>query len=330
MRRPFALWVLLPTLLILAVIVSLRLGPSAFARADLADAVFALRAYRTVAALLAGASLAMAGVLVQGLFRNPLASPSILGTSSGASLGGMIALFFWQFLIGQELVGPHLMELAVPLGCCLGAAASLVALLGALGRTPSTLSLLLGGVVLSSLLASVGSLLVSFAYQDFSLGRALVAFSMGGLAGAGQPQVALGLPMVAVSGLMAWRWCGPLDLLLTGEQEAQTLGLDVSRLRRWLVLWVAMLTAAAVAIGGNLAFVGLVVPHMLRPFLGALHRPLLVASAIGGAVFVLSADLLTRVMPLGFDLPLGVVTSLVGAPLFLSILVRTQRKGASA
>lgn len=307
----------------------MRLGPSDFARAELAEAVVALRGYRTAAAVLAGASLAMAGVLVQGLFRNPLASPSVLGTSAGASLGGMVALFFWQFLIGQALVGPELMELGVPLGCCVGAAGSLLLLLLALGRAPSTLGLLLGGVVLSSLFASAGSLLVSFAYQDPNLGRALVAFSMGGLAGAGQAQVALGLPMVAVSALMAWRWCPSLDVLLTGEQEAQSLGLDVDRLRRWLVIWVAMLTAAAVAIGGNLSFVGLVVPHMLRPFMGALHRPLLLASALGGAVFVLGADLLTRLMPLGFDLPLGVVTSLVGAPLFLSILIRSQRNGGT-
>lgn len=330
MRRSLALWVILPSLLLLTAFVSMRLGPSSFARSELADAVFALRAYRSTAAVLAGASLAMAGVLVQGLFRNPLASPSILGTASGASLGGMIALFFWQFLITQGLVGAEFMELGVPLGCCLGAAVSLLLLLAALGRTPSTLGLLLGGVVLSSFFASAGSLLVSFAYQDPNLGRALVAFSMGGLAGAGRAQVALALPMVVVSALMAWRWARPLDLLLTGEQEASTLGLDVDCLRKWLVLWVAMLTAAAIAIGGNLSFVGLVVPHLLRPFVGALHRSLLVASAMGGALFVLGADLLTRMMPLGFDLPLGVVTSLVGAPLFLSILIRSQREGVSA
>lgn len=330
MRRSLFLWALMPALLLLVGVLSMRMGPGDFARAELADAVLALRGYRTAAAGLAGASLAMAGVLVQGLFRNPLASPSILGTSAGASLGGMLALFSWQFLIGQEWLSPTYLELGVPLGCCVGAGASLLLLLAALGRTPSTLGLLLGGVVLSSLFASAGSLLVSFAYQDPSLGRALVAFSLGGLAGAGRAQVALGLPMVLVSAGMAWRWCRPLDLLLTGEQEAQSLGLDVDRLRRWLVIWVAMLTAAAIAIGGNLSFVGLVVPHMLRPFIGAMHRSLLMASALGGALFVLSADLLTRMMPLGFDLPLGVVTSLVGAPLFLAILIRTQRNGGAA
>lgn len=326
MKRRGIVWLLLLLALALAAVGSMLMGPRDFSRPELQDAVLRLRAYRTLAGALAGAGLGMAGVLVQGLFRNPLASPSILGTSSGAGLGGMLALFLGQYLVAQELVSPDLLELGVPLGCCLGAGASLVLLLVGLGLSPSTLGLLLGGVILSSLFASIGSLLTSLSFSTPHLGRALVTFSMGGLGSVGLGHVCLAAPMVLVGGLMAWRWARPLDLLLTGEQEAQSLGLEVGNLRRWVVIWVAVLTASAVAVGGNLTFVGLVVPHMLRPFVGVRHRGLLVGSALGGASFVVLADLVTRATPPGIELPLGVVTSLVGAPLFLTILVRSQRK----
>lgn len=327
--RPF-IWILLVLTMALAAGLAVGVGPQSFTRPDLLAAVRTLRAYRALAGALAGAGLGMAGVLVQGLFRNPLASPSILGTSSGAGLGGMLALFFGQYLISQGMVPPEFLELGVPLSCCLGAGASLLLLLAGLGLSPSTLGLLLGGVILSSLFASLGSLLTSLAYATPELGRAMVTFSMGGLASVGLTHIALALPLVLIGGVMAWRWAGPLDLLLTGEEEAASLGLEVKTLRRWVVVWVAVLTASAVAVGGNLTFVGLVVPHMLRPFVGVRHRSLLLASALGGASFVMLADLVTKLMPPGMELPLGVVTSIVGAPLFLTILIRSQRKGVTA
>lgn len=330
MTRVLIVWLLLGLMLVVTVGASFWVGPMEFSRAELGEAVLVLRGYRTLAGALAGACLAVAGVLVQGLFRNPLASPSILGTSAGASLGGMVAIYAGQWLVTQEVISVGLLELGVPLGCVLGAGASLVLLLVGLGLSPSTLGLLLGGVILSSFFGSLGSLLTSLAYLDNSLGRALIAFSLGGLHGVGERHLWMAGPMVLVGGVMAWRWARPLDLLLTGEAEARSLGLELKSLRRWVVVWVAVLTASAVALGGNLIFVGLVVPHMLRPFVGVEHRGLLVASALGGAVFVIGADLVTRVMPAGMDLPLGVVTSLVGAPLFLTILVRSQRKEAMA
>lgn len=330
MKRPFFLWLLLLLSLVAVAFVSMRMGPSEFSRAELSQGVRSLRAYRAGAAALAGASLAMAGVLVQGLFRNPLASPSILGTSSAASLGGMLAIWAAQFALGAGALPVTLLDLGVPLGAVAGAVASLLLLLGGLGLSSSTLALLLGGVILSSFFASLGSLLTSLSYANPELGRALVTFGMGGLHGVGLRHVAMALPMVLIAASMAVRWARPLDLLLTGEQESQSLGLSLDVLRRWVVVWVAVLTATAVSVGGNLMFVGLVVPHMLRPWVGVLHRPLLVASGLGGALFVMAADLVTRAMPLGVELPLGVVTSLVGAPIFLVILLRSQRNGDMA
>lgn len=324
--RPALAWALLGLLLTAGVYLSLWAPDSEFARAELQEAVFRLRLYRLACAALAGSALAMAGVLVQGLFRNPLASPSILGTSSGASLGGMLVLFASHQLVVEGWIDAAWVEMGVPLGCCLGAALSLLVLLLGLGLGPGTSSLLLGGVILSSLLASLGALLMSFAQTFPELGRAMMSLSLGGVQGVGLRHLMLASPLVLGAAIMARSWARSLDLLLTGEEEAQSLGLDHKPMRRWVVIWVAVLTAAAVAVGGNLMFVGLVVPHMLRPFVGVLQRPLLAASALGGAVYVVLCDALTRLMPAGQELPLGVVTSLIGAPVFLWILVRESRR----
>lgn len=326
--RPALAWALLVILLIAGVYFSLWAPSREFARAELQEAVFRLRLYRVGCSVLAGSALAMAGVLVQGLFRNPLASPSILGTSSGASLGGMLVLFASHQLVAGGWMDAAWVEMGVPLGCCVGAALSLLVLLFGLGLGPGTNALLLGGVILSSLLASLGALVMSFAQAFPELGRAMMSLSLGGVQGVGLRHLMLALPLVLGAAIMARSWARSLDLLLTGEQEATSLGLALKPMRRWVVVWVAVLSAAAVAIGGNLMFVGLVVPHMLRPFVGVLHRQLLAASALGGAVYVLLCDALTRLMPAGQELPLGVVTSLCGAPVFLLILVRESRRRA--
>ena len=126
----------------------------------------------------------------------------------------------------------------------------------------------------------------------------------------------------------AWAWGRELDLFLSGEDEAASLGVDVPRVRRWVVVWAATLTAAAVALGGNVTFVGLVVPHALRPLFGVTHRRLVPAAAFAGGVFVVACDVLARLAPGPAELPLGVVTGLVGAPVFLSLLIRAGREGA--
>ena len=146
----------------------------------------------------------------------------------------------------------------------------------------------------------------------------------------GGAHVALAAPLVLIGAVVAFGWSRHLDAMLSGEDEAATLGVNVLQVRRWVITWTAVLTGAAVAIGGNVSFVGLVVPHVLRSYVGVKHRALVPAAFVGGAVFVAWADILTRVIPTQGEMPLGVVTGLVGAPVFLLILARAARDGRIA
>jgi iron complex transport system permease protein len=276
-----------------------------------------------LAALLAGAALAASGVVVQGVFRNPLVSPSILGTTAGASLGGQLALLglAWGSL-GSVLPA----DLVVPLGCLGGAAVSLAILLGFCRERTGTLTLILTGFILSSLFLAVGGFVISLAQDQWDLSRAVVAFTLGGVGGTGARQVAAALPFVLIGLGACWGWSGSLDVLLSGEDEARTLGVEVGQVRRYCVVWVAVLTSAAIAVGGNVAFVGLVVPHALRPIVGVGHRRLIPAAALLGATFLVACDLIARVFPSRSELPLGVITGIIGAPVFLYLLARYHRE----
>lgn len=288
-----------------------------------------LRATRAGAAFLVGSALAVAGVVVQGLFRNPLVSPSILGTTAGASFGGQAALLLVAFLPSARpaLLSPDLM---LPVGCIAGALGSLAIVL-AFDRTAGApgggaLTLLLTGFILSSLFLSLGAFITSIAQESWDVGRAVVAFTLGGVSGAGHLHLMIALPLVASGIIASWVWGRSLDLLLSGEEEAATLGVDVEVARRLCILWVSVLAAAAVALGGNVGFVGLIVPHVLRPFVGARHRVLIPACALGGGCFVVLADALGRALPIRSEIPLGVVTGIIGAPLFLTLLLRSRRE----
>jgi iron complex transport system permease protein len=175
--------------------------------------------------------------------------------------------------------------------------------------------------------AALGALVISLQSAEYELGFALLAFSMGSVSGKGLHHLFMALPLVIAGVLAAIAWGRQLDLLLTGEEEARALGLRLDQVRRWVIVWIAVLVAAAVAVGGNIAFVGLVVPHLIRRMCGPLHRGLVPVAALGGAVFVVACDWLARSWPGHGELPLGVVTGLVGAPLFLVLLLR--RRGAA-
>ncbi|MEO1481089.1 MAG: iron ABC transporter permease [Myxococcota bacterium] len=317
--------VLLAAGVILSFLASLAAGDGSLQDTELRGVFLELRTYRFATAFLAGGALATGGVLVQGLFRNPLASPSLLGTSAGASLGGATVILLWdRFLIGRLPPGLPT-ELILPFGCLLGALAALTLLLAVTGRNPDVITLLLTGFILSAFFLSIAGLVTSLAQESWELGRAVIAFTLGGVEANGPRHVALALPLVLSGVVAAWAWARPLDVLLAGEEEAASLGVDVRAVRRWIIVWTAVLTAAAVAIGGNVSFVGLVVPHVLRAHLGALHRNLVPAAFIGGGVFVVFADVLVRTIPAQGTIPLGVVTGLIGAPLFLRLL--SQRAG---
>ncbi len=308
------------TLLGLAVAAGLLVG-----HGDLSPVFLELRAGRIACAGLAGAALSVAGVLMQGLFRNPLASPSVLGTTSGAALGGQ-AVLLAHGLVAAALPAWLVPEMALPLGCLLGAGCSLMILLLIARRVLASggdalVAVLLTGFLLTSALAAMSSLLTWLGQERWELGRALIAFTLGGVDGKGLRHVLLATPLVVIGIAAAWAWGRTLDLLLAGEDEAASLGVDVVTARRWILAWTAALSAAAVAVGGGVAFVGLVVPHALRPFTGVGHRRLIPAAALGGAAFLILCDALCRLTP-GAELPLGILTSLIGAPVFVVLLLR--------
>jgi iron complex transport system permease protein len=305
---------------------SLLAGSADLANDALLQPILTLRAARGLVAYLAGAALAVGGVLAQGLFRNPLASPDVIGTSAGASFFGKLSLFAFQAALVDASATSVAPELLLPLGCLLGALLALAILFALARRTPDTVALLLVGFLLSSLFLSLGSLITSMAEESWELGRALISFALGSVSGAGPRQVAIIAPITIVGTLAAISWARPLDLLLSGDDEARVLGLDVRRTRRWAIAWIALLTAGAVAVGGNLSFVGLIVPHGLRRFVGATHGALVPAAALGGGTFVLACDVLARSLPARTEVPLGVVTGLVGAPVFLLLLLRARRQ----
>lgn len=326
-RRRWLAWGVMVGLLVAGIGAGLLIGEGALADGELRETFLRLRAWRVANAMLAGAALAAGGVLVQGLFRNPLASPSILGTTAGASLGGVAVLLAWG-MIGATGVTAHVpAELLLPLGCLAGAVFALSVLLAVAGREASVVSLLLTGFILSSFFLSISGLLTSLAMESFELGRAVVSFTLGGVEAKGARHAALAAPMVLAGALMSFGWARHLDALLSGEDEARSVGVDVDSVRRWIIIWTATFTAAAVAVGGNVGFVGLVVPHALRPFVGIEHRRLLPAALVGGATFLLWADILTRLIPSRANLPLGVVTGLIGAPVFLVLLAHAARQG---
>jgi iron complex transport system permease protein len=304
---------------------ALLVGPGDLGNTALARSYLALRGTRLLCAGLVGAALAVAGALVQGLFRNPLADPSILGTTAGANLGGRLAMLSLQGFAGAAFV-PVPPELALPLGCFAGAALALGAVLLVQRVADEIVVILLAGFLLSSLFVSLGGFVTSLAMERWELARAMLEFALGDVTSVGLRRALLALPLVLVGSMAAWLWSRPLDLLLSGEDEAAALGVDVREVRRACVLWTALLTAAAVAIGGSVGFVGLIVPHALRPFVGAAHARLIPASALLGASFVIACDVLTRVLPTRSELPLGVITSLIGAPLFLVLLLRSRRE----
>ncbi len=314
-------------LLVVASGLGLLCGQGSLADPQLRDTLLSLRGTRIICAGLAGAALAVSGVLMQGLFRNPLASPSVLGTSSGAALGGQLVLLLHGSL--AALLPAWLVpEMLLPLGCLVGALLSLLLLLAVVRKAlnaggDALTAVLLTGFVLTSALASLSSLFTWLGQGAWEIGRALVAFGLGGVDGKGIRHIALAAPLVLIGCIAAMAWGRVLDVLLSGEEEAAALGVEVPTARTWILVWTGVLTAAAVAIGGGVAFVGLIVPHALRPFTGVEHRALIPSAAVGGAAFLILCDVLCRLTPAG-ELPLGVVTGLIGAPLFCWLLLRLK------
>lgn len=270
-----------------------------------------LRLPRTLVGLAVGAGLAASGVVMQAYFRNPLASPGLIGVSSGGALGAVIAI-----AAGWTSFSLLALPACAIAGAFLATGAAL--LLARQGAGPERL--LLSGVALNALLGAATSFVLTLASSQFEKGPQILFWLMGGLEDRGWEHVATVLPGVLLACLLLLPLGRAMNLLSLGEAGAQSLGVDVRRLRGLLLVLSTVLTALATSVAGVVGFVGLVVPHILRLVLGPDHRRLLPASMLGGAAFLVAADLAARILPGG--LRLGVITSLVGGPFFLWLLRR--------
>ena len=263
---------------------------------------------RSLVGAAVGAALAASGVVMQALFRNSLASPGLLGVSSGAALGAATALA-WG--VTHALWG-------VPLAAIAGAFLATAAVIALARKGAGTERLLLSGIALSALLDAGTAFLLSATAGRLELNGQILFWLMGGLESRTTEHVLIGVPFIAAACALLLPLGRALNLISAGEQSAQSLGVDVRRVRWRLIVLSTVLTAIATSVAGVIGFVGLIVPHLLRLSLGPDHRKLLPASMMGGAALTLACDIATRVIPGG--LRLGVVTALVGAPFFLWML----------
>ncbi|MGS1017710.1 FecCD family ABC transporter permease [Allosphingosinicella humi] len=272
-----------------------------------------LRLPRALLALIYGGMLGASGAAIQGLFANPLASPDLTGTTSGAALGAVVTAYLFGFAA----------PIALSIGSVLGALAALILLLALAGRRAETATLLLAGLAISALAGALTTLALALAPSPFAFYDAY-DWLMGSLVDRSLAQAAFaGVPALATIALL-WRMRAALDSLTLGEEVAESLGHDVQRMRVWIVCLTALGVGACVAICGAIGFVGLVAPIFARRLTGG-HpgRAILPAAAIGG-LLLLAADVVVRTAPLGRTLPIGVVTALLGAPFFLWLVVHMR------
>jgi iron complex transport system permease protein len=276
-----------------------------------------IRLPRVALVALTGAALASSGAAYQGVFRNPLADPYLIGVASGAGLGAICAIVLRARYPG--LIGTF----GIPIGAFVGAlvTVALVYTLGRVGHSMPTTTLLLAGVALGALASALSTFVLLRAGQQLGL---ISAFLLGSYGSAGWEPVLVVAPLVVLGLGVLLLLARPLNLLLFDEEQAQQLGVRVERTKLIVIVAATLTTAAAVAFSGLIAFVGLIVPHAARMLTGADHRRLLPLSALGGAGFLMLADLLARTIIAPQELPLGVVTAFAGVPFFLYLLRRAK------
>ena len=277
-----------------------------------------LRLSRSILAAVVGAALAISGAAFQGLFRNPLADPFVIGASSGAALGASLAIAF-KFSISFGSLS------AVPLAAFVGSLLSVFVVFGissvGSGRPP-TVTLLLAGTALSSLLSSLVSFIM--AVRDEELHQ-IFFWLLGGFGGSNWKHLTIILPYVLPGAAVLLLLARPLDVLGFGEESAQALGISISRMRILTVMAASLTTAAAVAVSGIIGFVGLLAPHAARLMFGPSHRTMMPAAALVGAVILSGADILARTVLSPVELPVGILTAMLGAPFFLYLLRRRRQ-----
>ncbi|MHC0052633.1 FecCD family ABC transporter permease [Actibacterium sp. D379-3] len=308
---------------------SLLIGPAGLGLGDSLAALIAgrgeaevlvmreIRLPRAVLGGMLGASLGLSGAAMQGYLRNPLAEPGLIGVSSSAALGAVLAL---QTGLAAAFA------LALPLMALGGALLSVLLLLVLAGPRGSSLTLILAGIAVSAFAGALTSLVLNLSPNPYAAAE-IVFWMLGSLADRSFTHVWLALPFMALGWVLLATLGRGLDALTLGEDAAAALGIRLGRVRLVLILGVAACVGAGVAVAGAVGFVGLVVPHLLRPLVGARPGRLLPASALGGAAMLLAADIAVRLIAPDRDLKLGVLTALVGAPLFLHLIYKTRRAG---
>jgi iron complex transport system permease protein len=303
---------------LLAFAASLALGPSGFGLGTSGEAarliLWEIRMPRAVLGALVGAALGLSGAALQGYLRNPLAEPSLVGISGGAALGAVLAI---QLGLSQALA------LALPLGGLAGAAVAMLAVVALAGAHGGPVTLILAGLAVSGIATALISLALNLSQNPFASVE-MVFWLMGSLADRSLTQVWLAAPPI-IAGMAVLLLLGrALDALTLGEDAAHSLGIDVARTRLALVAGTALAVGAATSVTGVIGFVGLLVPHVLRPLAG--HRPslLLPASGLAGAIFLLAADIALRLAQPWMDLRVGVLTALIGAPFFVWLVLKTR------
>lgn len=327
-RRYHLLCAGLAILVALLFMLSLLIGPAALGVYDSLHALITgqgdavvlvmreIRLPRAILGLLVGGALGLSGAVLQGYLRNPLAEPGLLGVSASASLGAVIAIY-----TGLSTVFP----LALPLLALAGAFSSVLIVQTLAGRHGGTLTVILAGVALSSLAAAMTSLALNLSPNPYAA-MEIVFWLLGSLADRSMLHVMLAAPFIFAGAVMLLLLGRALDALTLGTETAVSMGVNLKRVQIFVITGTAAAVGAATAVSGSIGFVGLVVPHILRPFVGAQPSRLLPVSALGGAGVLLMADIAVRIIAPSRDLKLGVLTALVGAPFFLWLVLRYRRK----
>ncbi len=281
--------------------------------------LFSLRAPRTLLMVLTGAALACSGASYQGLFRNPLADPYLIGVSSGASLGAVIAMSIsWPYT--------RLGTLMTPLMAFFFAILTVIAVfhLGKIGGVLNMTGLILAGVAVNAIASALtsGWLLISNSELRYSL-----SWMLGGITRSGWEPLTVMVPVLLVGMAGQWALAYPLNVMQFGDEQAAQLGVSVQKMRRRIIFFSTLTTATAIAFSGIIGFVGLIVPHMIRLLVGSDYRRLIPLSILGGGLFLLTADVIARTVIAPQELPVGILTALTGAPFFLWLLHQVKRKG---
>lgn len=326
-RRYHFLIALLAALTLVLFLLSLTVGPAAIGFADSMAALFSgkadgvalimreIRLPRAILGLMIGTTLGLSGAVLQGYLRNPLAEPGLLGISASASLGAVLAIY-------TGLSAAFL--LALPLAALAGAVAAVLIVQALAGARGSALIVILAGIAVTSFAGAMTSLALNLSPNPFAA-LEIMFWMLGSLTDRSMTHVWLSAPFMLIGWIMLGSLGRALDALTLGSETASSMGIELRRVQLLAVFGTAASVGAATAVAGAIGFVGLVVPHILRPLVGARPSRLLPASALGGASMVLGADILVRIIAPERDLKLGVLTAIVGAPFFLWLVFRTRR-----